>query len=177
MLNKAKTKRRNFLSAAIILGPPLLLLNSCFKNQVFPVEPEIFEPEVTIMGDSAQVTFGFTDGDGDIGLSDGDTLPPYDTSSKYHYNLIIEYFEKDDVLGWQPGLDLSGDTVFFEYRLHPIIVKGNSRGIKGTMDVMMADFYNPFSDQSDTIRYRIQLIDYALNESNLLDTDPVIYPH
>ena len=63
----------------------------------------------------------------------------------------------------------------FEYRLHRIVVKGKSRGIKGTMDVIMGDFYNPFSDQNDTIMYRIQLIDRALNESNLLWTDEIVH--
>ncbi len=165
---------RTFVPPGILL---CLGVASCFKNEDFPIEPIIFEPEVTIMTDSAQVSFGFTDGDGDIGLADSEIDPPYDTSSKYHYNLIIEYFEKDNVNGWQSGLDLAGDTVFFEYRIHPFVVKGKNRGIKGTIDVMMADFYNPFSTDSDTIKYRIQLIDHALHESNLLETAPVIYPH
>ncbi len=34
--------------------------------------------------------FSFTDGDGDIGLAQGDTIPPHD------YNLYIDYFEKQN---------------------------------------------------------------------------------
>ncbi|HIE15377.1 MAG TPA: hypothetical protein EYP69_00455 [Bacteroidales bacterium] len=39
--------------------------------------------------------FDFVDGDGDIGLQDGDTIPPYD--SVYFYNLYItEYYVVND---------------------------------------------------------------------------------
>ncbi len=35
----------------------------------------------------------YTDGDGDLGLSDTDTYPPYNVGSEYYYNMIIDYFE------------------------------------------------------------------------------------
>ena len=152
---------------------PFLFLTSCFKGENYPVEPIISEPLFAASGDSAVLTFSFTDGDGDIGLDDSEVSPPYDTASKYHYNLYVDYYEKDDVNGWQRGKDIAGDSIVFKYRLEPIIIKGKNRGIKGTMDVAMNNYYNPFSDQSDTIRYRIQLIDRALNESNYLETDMI----
>ncbi len=150
-------------------------VSSCFKSQEYPLYPIISDAQFYIINDSAQLSFSFTDGDGDIGLHDSETQAPYDTSSRYHYNLYIDYYEKDDFLGWQRGLDLAGDSITFKYRLEPIIVKGKSRGIKGTMDVSMKDFYNPFSTQSDTIKYSIVLIDKALNESEVLWTDEIVH--
>jgi hypothetical protein len=68
---------------------------------------------------------------------------------------------------------LDGDSIVFEYRLKPIVVKGKARGIKGTMDVTINNFSNPFSSQSDTIRYSIKLIDRALNECNVIETEEI----
>lgn len=152
----------------------LLLLGSCFKSEEFPVIPIISEPEFVFSNDSARLSFSFTDGDGDIGLSPEEIQAPYNAESYYYYNLYLDYYEKDDVEGWQRGRDLAGDSIVFQYRLKPIIVKGKARGIKGTMDVAIVNFFNPFSDQSDTIKYSIKLIDRALNESNVIETQPII---
>ena len=153
----------------------VVLVSSCFKSEEYPIEPIIFDPIFLISGNSAKLTFSFTDGDGDIGLPPGDTLAPYNPDSYYHYNLYVDYYEKDDENGWQRGRDLEGDSIVFQYRLKPIVVKGRARGIKGTMDVTMISFANPLSSQSDTIRFTIKLIDKALNESNVIETAE-IYP-
>ncbi len=163
------TKIRFILSILFIT----FIATSCFKREEFPIEPIISDPVFVFSGDSARLSFSFTDGDGDIGLAQGDTNAPYNPASFYHYNLYLDYFEKDDIEGWQPGIDLAGDTISFKYRLNPIIVKGKSVGIKGTMDVNIINFNNPFSDQSDTIKYVIKLIDKALNESNELETEEI----
>lgn len=152
----------------------VLLLGSCFKSEEYPIEPIISEPLFTNLTDSAILSFHFTDGNGDIGLDDSETDAPFDSESYYYYNLYIGYYEKDDVNGWQPGLDLAGDSIFFKYRIERIEIKGKQRGMKGTMEVVMNDFQNPFSDQNDTIKFSIKLIDRDLNESNLLETPEIV---
>ncbi len=151
----------------------LLLITSCFKREEYPVEPVISNPVFAFSGDSARLTFDFTDGDGDLGLALGDTIAPFDPNSFFHYNLYLDYFEKDDVNGWQRGIDLEGNPISFKYRIKPIEIKGRARGIRGTIDVDIINFANPFSDQSDTIRYEIKLIDKALNESNQIETEDI----
>lgn len=153
-------------------GISLILMHGCFKKVSYPNEPIISEPIVTLTGDSAIVSFTFTDGDGDIGLNDNETAPPYDTSSYYYYNLYLDYYEKDDVNGWQRGLDLAGDSISFKYRIERLEIKGKQRGMKGTVDVNISSYRNPFSSQSDTILFKIRLIDRALNVSNTIETDP-----
>ncbi len=152
----------------------VLLLSSCFKSEEYPIEPIISDPIFAFSGDSAKLTFSFTDGDGDIGLAPEDTLAPFNPDSYFHYNLHLDYYEKDDVNGWERGRDIDGDSIVFQYRLKPIVVKGKARGIKGTMDVTIINFSNPFSTESDTIKYTIKLIDKALHESNVIET-PEIY--
>jgi len=156
-----------------LFGFYAMLVQGCFKKVTYPLEPIISEPNITLVGDSAIVSFTFTDGDGDIGLNDSETEAPYDSSSFFYYNLYLDYYEKDDVNGWQRGLDLAGDSISFKYRLERIALKGKQRGIKGTMDVVINAYRNPFSSQSDTVMFKIRLIDRALNISNQIETDPI----
>lgn len=160
---------RIFLPAIVLFA-----LVSCFKSEEYPIEPVISEPLFTNMTDSAILSFHFTDGNGDIGLDDSELDPPFDSESYYYYNLYVGYYEKDDVNGWQPGLDLAGDSIFFKYRIERIEIKGKQRGMKGTIEVVMNDFQNPFSTQNDTIKFTMKLIDRDLNESNLLETAEIV---
>ena len=73
---------------------------SCKRLEEYPVEPAItfleFEKifnETDSIYDRGVLKFEFTDGDGDIGLEDRDTFPPFNPGSKYYYNLIIDYYE------------------------------------------------------------------------------------
>ena len=148
---------------------------SCFKSESFPDEPVISNPTVELLGDSAKVSFDFTDGDADLGLSPSDTTDIHAPGSYYYHNIYLDYFEKDDELGWVPGLNLAGDTVRFAYRIKPIEVSQKTEGIKGRMDVMVAPQYrNPLSPESDTVRYEITIIDRALNISNKIVTPELI---
>lgn len=153
----------------------LVALSGCFKHEQYPIEPIISNATFVNMTDSATLSFEFTDGDGDIGLADSELQPPYDSSSVYYYNLYLDYYEKDDANGWQQGLDLAGAPISFKYRIQRIEVKGKQRGMKGSIDVALSDFQNPFSNQSDTIKFTVKLIDRALHESNVIET-PVIIP-
>ena len=153
-----------------------VFLSACFKAETYPNEPIISDAEVSISGTTAILSFNFTDGDGDIGLSDSQQSAPYDSSSYYHFNLYIEYFESDDNLGWVPGQAINGDTIVFSNRLEPIEFNGKAKGIKGVMEVEMDPFRNPSSTESDTIKYRITLIDRALNLSNALETGAIVVP-
>lgn len=161
----------NFILTVMVIS---VGLSACFKNEEYPPEPIISNPQFTFIGDSAQLAFDFTDGDGNIGLEPNDTLAPFNPDSYYHYNLHIDYFEKDDEEGWIPGTDIEGEPVVFQYRIQPIEVKGEAKGLKGTIEVIMINYKNTFSSDSDTIRYSIRLIDKALNESNQLQSPEVV---
>ncbi len=149
-------------------------LTGCFKKENYGSTPIIEFQSFTIIGDSARLNISFKDGEGDIGLNPDQTAAPYDINSKYHYNLYLEYYEKKDNGGWQPGLDLSGNPIVFRNRLRPIY-DGKPKSIKGTIEYTIEPiFYNQFSTESDTIKYRIQLIDRALNESEWIETETII---
>lgn len=158
-----------------ILAIFILILPSCFDNPNYPVEPVVTFKSFTIEGDSADLAFDFTDGNGDIGLGDDQMSPPFDQGSYYHYNLYIQYYEKNDVTGWGPGKDVNGDSIIFKYRIKPIIEGNKEKPLKGTITVSIEPiFYNPYSPNSDTIKYRIQLIDRDLNKSAWVESNPII---
>jgi hypothetical protein len=154
------------------------LLNSCLKPVTYPDEPELQSATYTKMGDSLLLSVEFTDGDGDVGLNEGDTLTPYDQGSFYHYNLYVEYFEMMDGEWVKGRLDPAGnnfptaDTINFQYRIKNLTPVGQNKTLKGTINITLeAPYYNPISNHNDSIKYRISLIDRALNVSNLLETE------
>lgn len=159
---------------AFFLSFIILLSNGCFKKQHFPTQPILTYKDFRIAGDSAVLMMNFTDGDGDIGLRDEEVDSPYDFNSEFYYNFTVEYYEKDDQLGWIPGLDLNGDSILFQYRIHPFTDLKKKSGIKGVIETTIEPiYYNPFSTQSDTIRYRVRLIDRALNKSEWVETPEI----
>lgn len=156
---------------------PLVFIGlvGCFKTEDYDSVPSITYDEFIPFGDSAKIIFEFTDGEGDIGLADDQTDAPYNFGSEYYYNVYVEYLEKDDAEGYKYSLDPNGDTIAFPIRIHPILDLDESKPIKGKMEVTLSPlYYNPFSDQSDTIKYRIQLIDRALNKSNWIESDEIV---
>lgn len=174
------TKLLKILAIPVVIVM-LLSLNSCLKPVSYPPEPELSNPTYTKLGDSLMVSVEFTDGDGDVGLNEGDTSSPYNPGSFYHYNLYLEYYEMMNGEWVKGRLDPNGnnfptaDTINFQYRIKNLTPIGQNKTLKGTINVTIeAPYYNPLSHHSDSIKYRISLIDRALNISNFIETDIIL---
>lgn len=160
-------------STLLILIAAGLGMNACFEPEEFPKEPEVeFEKFETIEGESsAYLTVSFTDGDGNVGLEEEDTTGKFSPDTKYHYNLWLEYHEKQN-----------GDWVHreltppFYYRIPPLDPEGENKGLEGDIRVELEPTYFDAGSSYDTIKYSIQLVDRDLNESNVVETDPIITP-
>lgn len=162
-----------FTNSFITLGFTLMLFFSC-KKEDYPIQPILTYKDFQVEGDSGILIVQFTDGDGDIGLKDDEVNAPYNFGSGYYYNYNIAYFEKNDSLGWVPGTNVNGDTIVHQYRINPFTDLSEKQPLKGTIEtVIEPSYYNTLSSDSDTIRYKVQLIDRALNKSEWLET-PVI---
>jgi hypothetical protein len=81
----------------VILSASILSLSSCFDPPVYPEVPEISYKGIRFVEvdgqDSLILSFDFQDGDGDIGLTDSDVVPPYhpfnyivDSSAQFQYD-------------------------------------------------------------------------------------------
>ena len=148
-----------------------LILSSCLKPEEFPLEPIIKFEQFTAYQDSGVVVISFTDGDGDIGLKESDTLGDFSPNETFHHNLFIQYYEKDDVLGWVSGKTPDGKDIEFLYRVPNLTPNGKNTALKGEIEVTIEPtYYNPISSESDTIKYLITLADRSLKLSNTVES-------
>ena len=174
-----------------------LAVYCCQKPVEYPVEPKIayegftylMNPDSTFSGEGI-ISFSYTDGDGDLGLDDGDTLPPFGFHDAHYYNMVVDYlkcengvFVKTPLLS--PHVPTSPDdtlvlydTVTFNARFKRLRDSEEPKAISGTMDYRLT-VQNPFSP-NDTVKFEIRILDRALHESNVIQTDaiytnPIIY--
>lgn len=161
---------RKVLSLFILIG----LFSSCLKREEFPNRPDVEyvgffpNPNATSKADSVGfVRFNFTDGDGDLGLNKGDTLGEFASDLPYHYNLFIRYFERqngDFVEVVPPGN--------INVRFKRLSSEGGNGSIQGFMDVRtFVSSASPY----DTVRYEMYIVDRALNHSDTLVTEPLVF--
>lgn len=160
------------MSASKVAGGVALLAVlsvGCLKREKYPDEPIITLEKLAFPGDSTVITIGFTDGDGDLGLNEGDTFPPYAPGSAFYYNL---YFDPERRVNgaWTP-VDLP-----YYYRFTPITPEGQDKSLKGEMDWTLTSqiFPLPPLQDGDTVRFKIKLVDRALNVSNTVVTDAFV---
>ena len=175
-----------------IIGLLLLALAvcSCQKPVEYPIEPRItyegftylINADSTFSGEGI-IAFSYTDGDGDLGLDDGDTLPPFGFHDTHYYNMVIDYlkcvngeFVKTPLLS--PHVPTSPadtlvlyDTVTFNARFKRLRDSEEPKAISGTMEYKLT-VQNPFSP-NDTVKFEIRILDRALHESNVIQTEPI----
>jgi hypothetical protein len=153
----------------------VLALQGCIKRETFPVEPAItyksftqFQNANPNLPDSASLVISFTDGDGDIGLDDSDSNPPFNTGSDYYHNLFLGYEELRQGV-WTPvSLALP-----LRYRIPRITPTGQNKALEGEIAVALS--WPIIPDQAiDTVRFTVRLVDRALRESNQVYTDAII---
>lgn len=157
---------------------------SCQKPVEYPIEPRIayegftyiFNEDGSFSGEGI-ISFSYTDGDGDLGLNDGDTLPPFGPNDAHYYNMIVDYmkcvngeFVKMPLLSWNQQTQ-SYDTASFNARFHRLRDTEEPKAISGYMDNTLP-VQNPFSP-NDTIKFEIRILDRALHESNVIQTEPI----
>jgi len=171
----------------IVIILVLLVYSSCRRFEDFPDEPIIKYENFLVENDveTGVTTRGvlvitYTDGDGNIGLAEWDTLPPYNYGSKYYYNMIITYFEmhhgeweETDLVYWNPQ-DQQFDTLTFNARIPVLTPITGNQAIKGFIQDTLF-LYNPLSEKEyDTIKFNVYIIDRLLNESNTVETPTII---
>jgi len=160
---------RPILPSVVLL---LLLASGCLKKESYPDTPAIELKGFTLMFDSAQfakrgiLSISYTDGNGDIGLSEGDTLPPYSRDSLCYYNLVINYYEKQNGTFHLVVLNPP-----FSGRLPLLSPDYPGKAIKGIItDTLLM---NP-APVFDTVKFEVFLYDHALNKSNTVTTPEII---
>lgn len=163
----------------VLLVFAIILFAACEKKECSNPVPEITFKSFDQFGDgTAQLTLGFIDCDGDIGLTQADTTPPYDK------NLFLDYYEKHNG-EWEyiylisqikdSTGQLVNDTNYLHYRI-PSLEKTTPYDLKEGEIILDMPFYFSRKRNADTIKFTVMLKDYALNESNIVETREIIVP-
>ena len=101
----------------------------------------------------------FTDGDGDIGLFNDDTIAPYD------YNLFVNYFEM-----YNDSLQQINVNPPYHIRMPNLTPTGQNKSLKVDVKYDVNVTYR----NSDSIKFELKLFDRALNESEWVSSPLII---
>ncbi|PLX10381.1 MAG: hypothetical protein C0598_10500 [Marinilabiliales bacterium] len=161
------------------------IVYGCTKFETFPIEPAIEYQDFVILvneesgiSERGVIKFTYTDGDGDLGLSSADTLPPFDVDGDYYYNMIIRYFEQQNGEFVEVPLLVFNtetqtyDTSTFNSRFPVLTPNGGNLNIKGLFQDTLY-IYNPLTEY-DTIKFKVSIYDRALHQSNEIETPPIV---
>lgn len=160
----------------------IITLTACMKTPDYPIEPIIsyktmyftqVERENLIVN-ALVLEVNFTDGDGDIGLNASDTLAEFGVGQPYYYNFFVEYWQWNHFAKeWIPILNTQGEQQFGAGRIPDITPKGRNKSLKGIIKQEIVPYEFIPTVFSDTIRFRVQLIDRAKNRTEWITTPPV----
>jgi len=160
-----KTYSKITLFSILIL---LIGLSGCIKEQSYPVEPVIQYTQFGVMRsvnnyDSLGVlSISYTDGDGDIGLYDSDTVEPY------KYNFYLKFMQM--VNGHLEEIVLPDSSFGFNARIPILTPAGRNKNIKGDISIDLQLYYAWPLLKSDTIAFEVYIKDRALHQSNVVQT-------
>ncbi len=140
------------------------LIYSCVKKNSYPTTPEIeYQAFYPYVGDSADLQVKFTDGDGDIGVTEGDSTK----------KLWITYYYWDTVKHIYTGYfrPLFNDTLRTGYIVKSPADSYKGKPISGEISVRLQQMRH--SKKIKNIKYVVYLLDAAGNKSNVLTTPEI----
>jgi len=152
-----------FIASVLIFG--------CKKKDPTPVPPVITFMDAQLSEDNSYsiVRFEFYDGDGDLGLKQGEN------AGDQEFNLYVDYYEKingawvlkSPVITYNTT-EAKFDTTELHLRI-PFIENEAQQALEGETQVNL--FYN---FNSDTFRYELRMQDRAFQMSNQITTSELI---
>lgn len=161
----------------LLLSAILVLIQGCRSDYDYPLEPVLkFLDFIYVENSEGIVEQGilvleFTDGDGDIGLGQGDTMPPFNYGGGHYHNFYINLYTLDN--GKYNPVVFPDTSFNFHSRIPKIEFTGNSKSIRGEIEYKFDMLImKPFL-QSDTIMIETWITDRALHKSNIVMTPDI----
>ncbi len=167
-----------------ILFIGLLFLTGCFSEPDYPVVPQIefvslenMQSKERANVDSVVITLSFQDGDGDLGLTSTDTLPPFSernsdgTINRFRHNFFIDLERLNENGEFElvpfPSPDFTLNSKF------PVLnTLAKPTALEGDLKFFINVIHGGFSpvQKGNVLRYKISIADRKLNESNVIVT-------
>ncbi|MEM7161311.1 MAG: hypothetical protein AAF487_02610 [Bacteroidota bacterium] len=160
-----------------------LLLSSCRDPVQFPTIPAVEYKSFEILADTAFLTFDMTDGDGNFGLDEEDTLGDFEFNAvpfnKFHYCIFIDpykFVNNEWVLIDKRPNAANPDAIPLYYRVERLDPSGSDKNLEAEIRI---DFPPPVwplpeCELGDTIKFQIQIADRELQESNVAESPAFI---
>jgi hypothetical protein len=173
----------NILTSKIITLAVIMVYSCSPKENEFTIEPKIQLESVVqhknIFGKDSiiQLTISYSDSDGDIGLSDSDTLPPFNFSSDFYHNLPIKFLVMDSTGSFNELINPTSNQPYGNQheRVPYLTPPGKHKSISGFLIINLAA--NPLFLDPETVKFEISLMDRALNMSNTVYTEVLNLTH
>ncbi|TAE68448.1 MAG: hypothetical protein EAZ85_14185 [Bacteroidetes bacterium] len=157
------------------------LLVGCYTKPEFSTTPNISfvgidkftvtNPLTTSREDSIIIKIKFQDGDGDLGLDQGDTLGTFKRGQPNHFNYKISVFVKNGAI-FNP-LPLPDPSFTYDGRFPRLEDRGRKNPLEGILTRNIS--FKQSSFVANTIlKFRIKIYDRALNVSNEIETSEVV---
>ena len=156
-------------------------LAGCISAPDYPITPQISVNGITVIRrdgaigfrDSVEVALNFQDGDGDLGLSDGDTTGVFAYkrgTNRFNNNYFIKPFYKNNAGVFVPL------PSFFTYngRFPRLTTDTRPGPLKGVLrHAIVFSLINLSTQPGTEIRFQVSIADRALHESNVVTTESV----
>lgn len=170
-----------------ILFIGLFFLTGCFSEPDYPTTPKIefvrlqnLESKARANTDSVVITLFFQDGDGDLGLTSTDTLPPFSernsdgTVNRFRNNFFAEVERLNEDGEFEP-VTFSSQNFNLDSRFPILNTLDKETALEGNLRYSLILFATSFSpvQRGDVLRYKISIADRKLHESNFIVTDPM----
>jgi hypothetical protein len=159
----------------IILGFAALL-GSCLKPVDYPNQPVLNSAAINLLANSAELNLDFTDGDGNFGLDQDDTLGSFGLC-EHRYNVYCYFYYRNNGLWTAVDLNdcINPNATPFHLRAPWVKPTGQNQTQKGQIKVELNDYF-PDSEVNtgysvDTCKFDIYLTDRDFNISNTLSTN------
>lgn len=164
-------KNKRFLQYIFLVLFGAIFMYTCTSPKNEPVAPNITFKNI-LLADSfdalgnkvklCRLCFNVLDGNGDIGLSDADTLGPYHKDSLYYYNLFSKLYE---IKNGQPiAIDEPAPR---NYRIPYIVPLGQNKMLMADIYIDMDFTFNQQQElMYDSVMFEFYVVDRALTKSN-----------
>lgn len=152
----------------------MLTVIGCQSRDDFPPYPKIefedYQKHTGVNGNDTAITLeiSFKHGHAEMGLNQDDTMPPFN-EEPYQNNFFIEYYEKvegefQQVRQTSGGIsNPNAPFINFHSRFPDITPSGKNKATQGKLKRDIPGFE---TIKSDTIQFKIWIVDRNLEESN-----------
>jgi hypothetical protein len=165
------------LTFALLVGAGF----ACVKKPTYPNSPVISDARISFLREGNEqvlrLDFKYTDGDGNLGLSPGDTMAPFNRLlsngqvNPNYYNIIVDFYTLNPFTLEYEFFDFQG---FNYYGRFPLLADTDYKGpIEGRLRYDLKSI-NFFGGQRTDLKLRVYIRDRDLNQSNTIDSPSII---